>query len=164
MLLSSTPRSCTSRLAWLNRTPIAVASGRINQNSFSAHFASLKGRRYTWTNVHIASISVRTNPAHGRSRRFSITGLLMLSLIPYQDIFRTGHAPFTALPTTRKIPRPGHAPCFVLAREPYARDSGLKPFLLLRPFMRPFAPLNVCLSRISILPSPDDQVHLVFKD
>ena len=33
MLLSSMPRSCTSRLAWLNRTPIAVASGRINQNS-----------------------------------------------------------------------------------------------------------------------------------
>ena len=32
MLLSSMPRSCTSRLAWLNRTPIAVASGRINQN------------------------------------------------------------------------------------------------------------------------------------
>ena len=33
MLLSSMPRSYTSRLAWLNRTLIAVASGRINQNS-----------------------------------------------------------------------------------------------------------------------------------
>ena len=32
MLLSSSPRSCTSRLAWLSQTPIAVASGRINQN------------------------------------------------------------------------------------------------------------------------------------
>ena len=33
VLLSSTPRSCTSRLAWLNRTLIAVLSGGINQNS-----------------------------------------------------------------------------------------------------------------------------------
>jgi hypothetical protein len=33
VLLSSMPRSYTSRLAWLNRTLIAVASGRINQNS-----------------------------------------------------------------------------------------------------------------------------------
>jgi hypothetical protein len=31
VLLSSLPRSYTSRLAWLNRTPIAVTSGRINQ-------------------------------------------------------------------------------------------------------------------------------------
>ena len=43
MLLSSTPRSETSRLAWLSQTPIAVASGRINQNSqINTHTDSLK--------------------------------------------------------------------------------------------------------------------------
>jgi hypothetical protein len=34
VLLSRQPRSCTSRLAWLKRIPIAVPSGRINQNCY----------------------------------------------------------------------------------------------------------------------------------
>ena len=34
MLLSRQPRSYTSRLAWLKRIPIAVPSGRINQNCY----------------------------------------------------------------------------------------------------------------------------------
>ena len=42
MLLSGLPRAEPSRLAWLKRTPIAVVSGRINQNwrseaSFTIH-------------------------------------------------------------------------------------------------------------------------------
>ena len=34
VLLSSMPRSYTSRLAWLSQTLIAMASGRINQNYY----------------------------------------------------------------------------------------------------------------------------------
>jgi hypothetical protein len=42
VLLSGLPRAEPSRLAWLKRTPIAVVSGRINQNwrseaSFTIH-------------------------------------------------------------------------------------------------------------------------------
>ena len=40
VLLSSAPRSCTSRLAWLSRTLIAVLSGGINQNFGFAHYFS----------------------------------------------------------------------------------------------------------------------------
>ena len=56
MLLSSTPRSCTSRLAWLSQTPIAVASGRINQNfTISRTLYHLKYWQMQ-TDIHITSI------------------------------------------------------------------------------------------------------------
>ena len=70
VLLSRQPRSCTSRLAWLNRIPIAVPSGRINQN---CHWKSghIDYTELNWRNLGFTvSSSVRAQ----RSRHAGFLG------------------------------------------------------------------------------------------
>ena len=64
MLLSSLPRAEPSRLAWLKRTPIAVAAGRINQNLPWRARRGLQGHTHLLTPTKEIGGADRVSPGH----------------------------------------------------------------------------------------------------